>query len=67
MTLNKELYNFCVFTRKESGKIQDETRFLNELRLRFYSDADPNELFEQCIERRFIRCEAGNIIIRVGG
>ena len=64
---NKELYDFCVFSRRERGKIQDATRFRNELRLRFYGEADPTELFERCLERRFLKCDAGNVIIGVGG
>ena len=66
ITTNKELYDFCVFSRRERGKIQDATRFRNELGLRFYGSTDPNELLERCIERRLIKCDAGNIIIKVG-
>lgn len=65
---DKNLYDFCVLYRQQFGQIQDATRFRNELELRFYHDTDkPQELFDRCVKQKFIRCDAGNIIIKVGG
>ena len=65
---NKVLYEFCAFYRQQFGKIHDATRFRNELGLRFYHQSkDSNGLFEQCIKEKYIRSDAGNIIIKVGG
>ena len=72
MTMNritdKTLYDFCVLYRQQFGQIQDATRFRNELSLRFYHDTNnPQELFDRCVQQKYIRCDAGNIIIKVGG
>ena len=65
---NKALYEFCAFYRQQFGKIQDSTRFKNDLALRFYFET-PNsqELFDRCVEQKFIIHDAGNVIIKVGG
>ena len=65
---NQALYEFCAFYRQQFGRLHDATRFRNELAMRFYFQA-PNsqELFDRCVEQRYIRCEAGNIIIKVNG
>ena len=65
---DKTLYDFCVLYRLQFGQIQDATRFRNELGLRFYHDTnDPQELFGRCVKQKFIRCDAGNVIIKVVG
>ena len=65
---DKTLYDFCVLYRQQFGQIQDATRFRNELGLRFYHDTnDPQELFDRCVLQEYIRCDAGNVIIKVGG
>lgn len=65
---NKALFDFCSFYRQQFGQFEDATRFRNGLGLRFYSmTRDSYGLFERCIERRFIKCECGNVVIRVGG
>jgi hypothetical protein len=72
MTMNritdKTLYDFCVLYRQQFGQIQDATLFRNELGLRFYHDTkDVQELFDRCIRLRYLKCNAGDIIIKVGG
>lgn len=65
---SKALFEFCAFYRQQFGQIQDATRFKNELGLRFYFQSpNASELFEQCVELKFIRHDAGNVIIKVGG
>lgn len=65
---DKTLFDFCVLYRQQFGQIQDATRFRNELGLRFYHDTNkPQELFDRCVKQKFLRCDAGNIIIKVGG
>lgn len=65
---DKTLHGFCTLYRQQFGQIQDATRFRNELSLRFYHDTDkPQELFDRCVKQKFIRCDAGNVIIKVGG
>lgn len=67
-TTDKTLFDFCVLYRQQFGQIQDATRFRNELGLRFYHDTNnPQELFDRCVKPKFIRCDEGNIIIKVGG
>lgn len=65
---DKTLFDFCTLYRQQFGQIQDATRFRNELGLRLYHDTDkPQELFDRCVKQKFIRCDACNIIIKVGG
>lgn len=63
---NKDLYDFCTLYRQQFGKIHDATRFQNELGLRFYfQHPNPSELFNRCLEQKFIVHDSGNIIIKV--
>ena len=65
---DKTLFNFCATYRQQFGQIQDATRFRNELGLRFYNDTNkPQELFDRCVQQKFLKYDAGNIIIKVGG
>ena len=68
MISNRVLFDFCASYRDMFGMIQDETRFQNELGLRFYHHGEnPSELLQRCIDKRLVAAEGGNIIIRVGG
>ena len=63
---DKTLFDFCTLYRQQFGQIQDATRFRNELGLRFYHDTNnPQELLDRCVKQKFIKCDAGNIIIKV--
>jgi len=63
---NRDLWQFCAFYREQFGAVHDATRFRNELAMRFYHQTkDVQELFERCIEQRYLRCYGGNIIIKV--
>ena len=65
---DKTLYDFCSFYRQQFGQIHDATRFRNELGLRFYHDTNnPQELFDRCVKQKFLKYNAGDIIIKVGG
>lgn len=64
---DKTLFDFCVLYRQQFGQIQDATRFRNELGLRFYHDTnDPQELFGRCVNKKFLKYDSHNVIIKVG-
>ena len=55
---NKDLYDFCTLYRQQFGKIHDATRF-------YFQHPNPSELFNRCLEQKFIVHDSGNIIIKV--
>ncbi len=63
---DKTLLHFCLSFRRQFWKRHDATLFRNELWLSFYG-SDPEELFDRCVANNFIRCDAGDVIIKVGG
>ena len=59
-----ELRQYCKASLQQDGMIQDETWFLNGLRLMAYPQ-DGRELIQRCVEQRFIKIDGGNVIIKV--
>lgn len=59
-----ELRQYCQTSLQQDGMIQDETRFLNGLRLMAYPQ-DGKELIQRCVEQHFIKIDGGNVIIKV--
>ena len=59
-----ELRQYCKASLQQNGMIQDETRFLNGIRLMAYPQ-DGRELVQRCVEQRFIKIDGGNVISKV--